>query len=115
MALVAEPDTKAFASTAHGSTATQEVTLTPDASSDSIFAVVVTGEDADQFTVTETYDEPPSGVPAFGISTVVRSVSTFTITYAPSAAGTHAAVVEVHYNGVAEAATLRIPVSGTAT
>jgi hypothetical protein len=118
VALAVSPTTKNFGSVVHASgNASQTFTLTPDLSSDSIFGVTITGADAADFTTTETYDKPPAGaqVSQYGNSTVLTAESTFDVTFAPATAGSKAATLEVHYNGVGGAYTLQVPLTGTAT
>lgn len=116
MAITASPSSKTFSSITHGTTASQTITLTPDATGDSIHGVSIAGVDKAQFTVTETFDVP-QGIQAKNASTIVTggSAPTFTVTYAPAVAGTHSAVVKVHHNAPGGAATTEIPVSGTAS
>lgn len=103
-----------FASIAHGTTESTVVTLTPDVTTDSVFAVKITGANANQFSTDESLDGV-SGQQTFGGSTVISKVTTFNVTYAPTAAGTHDAVLEVHYNGDGSAGTVLVDLTGTAT
>lgn len=115
MAISASPTSKAFGSKASGTTTDQVITLTPDSTNDSIHGVTLTGPNANQFSLTETYDAVAPGVQNEKQSTIITAASTFTVSYKPTAAGAHSAQVEVHHNGPGGAFTTVVPVSGTGT
>lgn len=103
-----------FPSIAHTTTASTVVTLTPDFTSDSVFAVKITGPNANQFSTNENLDGV-NGQQTFGGSTLVTAPTTFNVTFAPTAAGTYNATLEVHYNGDGSASTSLTPLTATAT
>ena len=120
MAITVSPTSKAFGSVAAGaSSSAQAFGLTPDVTTDSIFSVIITGPDASDFVLTNTkYAVAPAvGQYNYAESTLLTAVdaSAFSIVFSPATAGAKTAQAEVHYNGVAAAATLTIALTGTGT
>ena len=119
MALTPSPTSLTFASIAHNTTASQNVTLTSDVSGDAVFGVVITGANANQFSTNEVLSKSNALYSDYvKTSTVVKTGdadATFAVTYAPTVAGSHVANLELHYNGIGQAYVLTIPLSGSAT
>lgn len=91
------------------------ITLTCDASTDSIHGVTLAGPDASHFTIVHNLTAKAAGQYSFEGGALAKGFTTLQVLYTPTAASSgHNAVLRIHHNGVGRAYTTEIPLSGVA-